>query len=42
MAPTGYIFVEKVGVAKFCGCGLVGLGILYLYTEYESFRLSES
>ncbi len=42
MASTGYIFVEKVGVAKFCGCGLVGLGILYLHTEYESFRLSES
>ncbi len=42
MAPTRYIFVEKVGVAKFCGCGLVGLGILYLYAEYESFRLSGS
>jgi hypothetical protein len=35
MAPTGYRFVEKVGVAKFWGCDLVGLGMLYLYTEYE-------
>jgi hypothetical protein len=29
-------FFEKMGVIEFWGSGLVGLGLLYLYTKYES------
>jgi hypothetical protein len=29
-------FLGKMGVTEFWGSGLVGLGLLYLYTKYES------